>query len=416
MSRSLSVIVLMLAIALPAMAMADDTGLDPLLELLVRKGVITQEEAQALQTEADAEESTPAVAPAAPAAEPAPASAPALKGLKIGTTTYLSYQDGQTGGDDFSQFRIKRGYVDIRQKITDTFSVRLTPDVTQDSTGDIKVRMKYAYGQFQWDDYGVLGKPKVEFGIAHMPWLDFEESVNRYRMQDTMFLERNGIFNSADAGVMFGANLGRELDEGYRTNVNSHYAGRWGSFQVGVYNGGGYHSSEANADKVVEGRLTLRPLPDVAPGLQLSVLGLDGKGNVADTSSAPAPDWTVFNAMVSHESPRFTATGQWYTGDGNQKGGAIGADGTARRQEGWSLYTEVKLDPARTWAVFGRYDRFDGDADSPSGDAVTKRSILGLAWWFHKSNAWVLDYDRVELDTPGSDTDHRLQLTLQIKY
>ncbi len=414
MTRYLAVIVLTLAVALPGVVGAEGTDLDPLLELLIAKGVITREEAAALQAEAAAEPATEST-PETPAAPTAPAPAGALKGLKIGTTTYLSYQDGEAGGDDFSRFTIKRGYIDIRQKISDSFSVRLTPDVTQDSSGDVKVRMKYAYGQFQWHELGFLAKPTVEFGIAHMPWLDFEESINRYRMQDTMFLERNGIFNSADVGVMFGANLGGELDESYRSNVNSHFAGRWGSFQLGVYNGGGYHASEANTNKVIEGRFTLRPLPDIVPGLQVSLLGLDGEGNVSDAAGAPAPDWRVVNAMVSYESPRFVATGQIYSGDGNQKGSAVNPDGSARAQDGWSLFSEVRLDEARKWAVFGRYDEFDADTDG-SGDRVSKRSILGLAWWFHKSNAWVLDYDRVEHEGAGVDADHRLQLTLQIKY
>lgn len=412
MSRFPTVAALILALGLPLLGNAADARLDPLLELLIAKGVITREEAASLQAEAAAE----ATPPPPPAPTPtAPPAAPVLKGLKIGTTTYLSYQDGRSGGEDFSRFTLKRGYIDIRQQVTDRFGVRLTPDVTQDGSGDFKLRMKYAYGQFQWRELGFLGQPTVEFGIAHMPWLDFEESIDRYRMQDTMFLERNGIFNSADVGVMFGANLGGELDEDYRSRVNSHFAGRWGSFQVGVYNGGGYHAGEANTDKVLEGRLTVRPLPDVVPGLQVSVLGLGGKGNVADTPAAPAPDWSVFDAMVSYESPRFVATGQWYTGEGNQKGTATAADGTARSQDGWSLFGEVRLDPARRWAVFGRHDHFDPDTDS-STDDLTKRSILGLAWWFHKSNAWVLDYDRVEHDAAGVDPDHRLQLTLQIKY
>jgi len=404
--------VLMMAAAATVLA-AEPKELDPLLKLLVKKGVITQEEARSLQAEAAAEQATPP--PAATLAPAAPAPAPALKGLKIGTTTYLSYQDGSSAGSDYSRFTIKRGYIDIRQSISEVFSARLTPDVTQDSSGDFKLRFKYAYGQFQWQQAGFLGKPTVEFGLAHMPWLDFEESINRYRMQDTMFLERNGIFNSADTGVIFGANLGGEMPEDYRKNVNSHYAGRWGSFQVGIYNGGGYHAAEANTNKVLEGRFTVRPLPDVVPGLQLSLVGVTGKGNLKDLPGAPAPDWSLFDAMVSYESPRFVATGQWYSGDGNQGGTAVKVDGTARSQKGWSLFGEARLDEARQWAAIARYDHFDSDADSPTND-VQKRSILGLAWWFFKDNAWLLDYEQVEHSLDGLDTDHRLQLTLQIKY
>ena len=54
-----------------------------------------------------------------------------------------------------------------------------------------------------------------------MPWLDFEEHINNFRMQDTMFMERNGLFNSADVGVMAGGNLGRHDVDDYQKNVSN---------------------------------------------------------------------------------------------------------------------------------------------------------------------------------------------------
>jgi len=408
--------------------------MDPLLQLLVEQGVITEEQALAVQVEYDrraAEEAAPARAaepeeePTAPAVEPVaeevaqPAAGENLSGvkdLKVGALTYLSYQDGTTAdGSDYSQFRIKRGYIDIRKKITPYFSARITPDVHQDDTGDLKVRLKYAYGQFNWEGSGLLQKPYVEFGVSHMPWLDFEEHINRFRMQDTMFMERNGLFNSADIGVLFGANLGPELDESYRERVNDHYAGRWGSFGVGVYNGAGYHASENNDSKAIEGRLTVRPVPGVVPGLQFSVFGVSGEGNVPDDTGEPVPDWNVLAGMVSYESPRLVLTAQYEQGDGNQKGSAVRPDGTAQPHDGYSFFTEVRLDREQTYSLIGRYDRFDTDRDDPASDVAT-RWIAGFAWRFFKGNYWLLDFDRLEHTAPGLDTEDRVQLTLQIKY
>jgi len=279
----------------------------------------------------------------------------ALKGLSIGTLTYISYQDGNDSGGDFSQFKVKRAYVNIVKKITSSFSFRITPDTHLDSTGDSKVRLKYAYGKFSFKGNDVVGKPYLEVGLAHMPWLDFEEHINRFRLQDTMFMERNGLFNSADGGVMFGGNLGPELPDEYRKNVNDHYAGRHGSFQVGVYNGGGYHAAENNTNKVLEGRLTYRPAPDTLPGLQLSLFALSGDGNVADN----APDWQVLTAMVSYESPLWVFTGQYYEGEGNQKGTSVAADGSALDQDGYSFFTEVRCPKNRNYSLIARYDSFD---------------------------------------------------------
>ena len=400
--------------------------LDPLLELLVKKGVITEAEATALQAEADSEKAAPAApapatdAPAAPAT-PSPAELPAaLKGLKIGTTAYLSYQDGSANdasgvGQDYNKFVLKRGYIDVRKEITPYFNARITPDIYLDSSGNTNVRMKYLYGAFTKKELGFIGKPYVEFGMAHMPWLDFEENINRFRMQDTMFMERNGLFNSADVGVLAAGNFGEELPKEYKERVNSGQAGRWGSFGVGLYNGGGYSASEKNSNKVLEGRVSLRPLPDIVPGLQFSAFGISGKGNIEETATVTAPDWEVLAGMVSYESPRLVLTGQYEQGKGNQKGTAVDARGDALDHDGYSFFTEVRLDEAQKYSLFGRFDHFDPNTDDPAAD-VTERTIVGFAWQFAKNNYWVLDFDRLEHGTDGRDTEDRVQLTLQIKY
>lgn len=426
---------LMLCFALPVFAQADEPEMDPLLKLLVEQGVITAEQARAVQAEYDDQNSSATTvaaatppAPAGAAAGAAPAAAPAeiaqtqvvppgLKDLSIGTLVYLSYQNGNTSsGEDYNQFRIKRGYIDIRKTITPYFSARVTPDVFQDAAGDLALRLKYAYGQFNWNWGGLIQKPHVEFGVAHMPWLDFEEQINRFRMQDTMFMERNGLFNSADIGVFFGGNFGREMPDDFKKNVQSHFVGRWGSFGIGVYNGGGYHAVEKNTNKAIEGRLTIRPLPDIVPGLQVSAFGIAAKGNQADdTPEASVPDMQVLAAMISYESRRLVVGAQYERGEGNQSGSAVDASGNALPHDGFSLFTEIRLDRNARFSLLGRYDQFDTNRDD-SASNVKKRMIAGFAWQFFKGNYWVLDFDRLEHTAPGLDTEDRVQLTLQIKY
>ncbi|NOZ79763.1 MAG: hypothetical protein GXP48_11410 [Acidobacteria bacterium] len=404
---------------------------DPLLTLLIKKGVITAQEAQELQGEyramkrqaAEKQQETASAVARTEARKVVAEAAPStlklptfLNGFKIGVEAYISFQDGKrykgVPGEtsDYSQFTLKRGYLNITKKISPHFEARLTPDVHQDSTGDWKARFKYVYGKFKWQGSGVLGKPYIEFGLAHMPWLDFEEHINRFRMQDPMFMERSGLFNSADVGIMFGANLGGELPESYRKNVNGHYAGRYGSFQVGIYNGAGYHAKERNTNKVVEARLSLRPLSTVAPGLQLSLFGVTGKGN-----TAAEPDWNLFSTMLSWESPRLVLTGQYVTGTGNQNGSAIDAAGRSLDRDGYSAFTEIRLGAKRDISLIGRYDHFDPDTHSLTNDQQD-RWIAGIAWQFLKGNYWLLDYQNVQHDNPLIPNEGRIQLTLQVKY
>jgi len=323
-----------------------------------------------------------------------------LDGLSVGALWYLSYQYT----DDANQTVIKRGYVDIKKKVlkwgANGLEARITPDVHQDETGDVKMRVKYAYGKFSWKS--VSWEPWLEAGLVHMPWLDFEEHVNLFRMQDTMFIERNKTFNSADFGVTFGGFLGPKLDG------PKHYPGRYGSFAVGVYNGGGYHAAEQNENKVLEGRLTLRPLPDRLPGLQLSYFGVVGKGNT-DVS----PDYSVNMGMLSYESSRGVLTATYYAGKGNNGGSAVDAEGQALSRKGFSVFGELRIPSAKRLSLIGRYDAFDPD-DSVADDE-NQRLIAGVACDLGHHNTLLLDYDRVSYSSDKAD-DNRVQLTLQIKY
>lgn len=324
--------------------------------------------------------------------------------VKIGGLWYLSYQGLDA---DPSAFLIKRGYINIETLVLPNMSARITPDVTVDATGDLKVRLKYAYAKFHAPDLGFLTRPEVEVGVVHMPWLDFEEHINLYRMQDTMFLERNGLFNSADLGLTFMALLGGTVADDYQKSVSAHYPGRWGSIAFGVYNGGGYHAAEKNDNKVVEGRLTVRPLPDVLPGLQFSLFAIRGKGNII-----AEPDWQVNAVMGSYQSRHFVFTAQWTDAIGNQKGTALSPLGRSLERDGTSIFVEGRLTPR--WSVILRHDTFD--PDRRTGGDENDRAIIGLAYHLGKGNTILLDLDHLSFDHPAHPSMNRLQLTLQVKY
>ena len=355
--------------------------------------------------------------PAAPKAE-LPA---ALKSFKPIATFYLSYQAGSkySGSPnttvDYNSFLLKRGYFGADMDVTPYLTGRFVGDITLDSTGDVKLRAKYLYAKFHWKGNTIITNPYVEFGLAHMPWLDFEEAINGFRMQDTMFLERNGIFNSADVGVLVGSDLGGSLGSDYKSKVNSHYAGRYGSWQVGVYNGGGYHAAEKNTNKVFEGRLSLRPVPASVPGLQFTVFGIVGKGNVAPANGMELPDWKSFNGMVSYESQYFTFTGQGYFGTGNQSGSALQLDGTSADQRGFSLFASAHIPTPRLTekiSILGRFDEFN--SNTKISNDVQRRFIVGVSFHLYKSNILLFDFERLNHSIQTIPGENRGQVTMQV--
>ncbi len=382
-----------------------------------------------------------APAAAAPEAAAAPAlGAPAagdpLAGVSIGGLAYFDYSLGRTPMPqdrqaDLNRFKLTRGYLTVKKQISGWLSARITMDLTQDDSGDYKRREKYYYAEARAAGGGLLTDLRAEIGMGHMPWLDFEEHINPYRCQGTMAIERAGTFNSADLGVSLRGGFGGRLADAKRRTGNTDYDGRWGSWHVGVYNGGGYHASEKNENKTLQGRLTLRPLPDRLPGLQGSCLGILGRGNVAATDSTGIPDYRVALIMASYEHPRATVTLQRFATEGNAKGTWVDAGGAALQTRGWSAFAVARLDgaPGR-WSAWARYDRFDADQDDAIADRTAYDLLAGgVVCDLHKGNLVMLVYEqtRHEADfgsqkgaVPAAGTrlgdERKLQLVQQIKF
>jgi len=176
------------------------------------------------------------------------------------------------------------------------------------------------------------------------------------------------VFNSADAGVSLRGHFAGELEDAEEKTGSHYYPGRYGSWHVGVYNGSGYHASEENNNKALEGRLTWRPLPDVIPGLQLSYFGIYGEGNDKDNPAGDWPDYVVNMGMLSYENPWLILTGQYFTTEGSAKGTWVDASGHALETAGYSFFGNLKLPVLDAQYQVGQGLRVRGE--------VAKRPVL----------------------------------------
>lgn len=330
-----------------------------------------------------------------------------LERTRLSTLLFLHYGGGEEGGTGFNRFYVSRGYLTLKLRPVSWFRARATLDVYEDDDG-WELRYKYIYGRFIAPvETAFVSEPLVEFGLVHVPWLSYEEEINRYRMQGTMFLERIGLFNSADLGITAGTLLGRKLSAEDQARSSKHFPGTWGSISLGLYNGGGYHGGgEFNKSKVFMSRLSVRPLGPWLPQLQLSYVMIHGKGNTAE-----APDWDLHAAFASFDSPYVVVTGQLAAGHGHQKGERLRPDGASQALLGASGFAELRWLRVGA-AAFGRYDwaRWDTGA----GDETTGRLITGLAYFFYGDCALVTDLDylwRLDGDQPD---DWEVKLTLQV--
>ncbi|MGA2296215.1 MAG: hypothetical protein ABSG15_01545 [FCB group bacterium] len=325
---------------------------------------------------------------------------------------FLAYQ-GQLSQGNYTNnsFMVNRVYFTVRKNIYKFLSVRVTTDVFQDTTGNMELKLKYVYANFKFDDFAFFTKPYIEAGMIHTPWLDFEEAINTNRMQGTMFMERNKLFASSDIGVAAFTYLGGEMDDNYKKIVSGAYAGRYGSLVLGVYNGSGYNVAEANFNKSIEARLSIRPIPDIIPGLQLSYLGIFGKGNTAQKALTDlVPDWTANMGMISYESEYFNITGEYFTGSGNATGSYASAAKVATKIDGYSVFAMGKM---ASWRLFARYDSFVPDTDAKTLEN-NNRVIVGLGYDLGHSNILLLDFDKNYLKSKASPDVNLVKLTMQL--
>jgi hypothetical protein len=278
--------------------------------------------------------------------------------VQVGVLSYLQYGAELENRDGHNAFDVTRGYINIRGNLSPKISYRMTPDVKRvtDSSlaGTTVVRLKYLYLQVQAPATG----SRLKLGIHQTPWIDFEQSINRYRVQGTMFSERIGVVPaSGDFGL------------GYLTPL----PGGLGEVEAGVYNGEGYSKADPSKHKSLQGRLSVDAFRRTPLGDRVRLHGFYDLGWY-DTDR-PRRHGIV---MASYEDDHVVATGQWLAGTERARAAAT------RNSElrGYSAFLEIRED-ATGWAGLARFDDFDPDTAAAGDDH--QRIIAGAAYWARPS-------------------------------
>ena len=188
--------------------------------------------------------------------------------VTFGVVSFLQYAAELHESDGYNSFDVTRGYFNVQARLSDRVKVRFTPDVrpTTDASLDrnLALRLEYASLDVQASD-----SVAVMFGLHEMPWLTFEESLNRYRVLGPFFAERLGLIPGAtDLGASIRATTGR-------TDIH-----------LGVYNGEGYGRAEIDKYKSIDGRATFRPFAEESELGTVSISGFYQYRLVRERSSA----------------------------------------------------------------------------------------------------------------------------------
>jgi hypothetical protein len=310
--------------------------------------------------------------------------------VRVGATMYMdwTYQQNPTVTDadgnviNPNSFNVTRAYINVTGQLSHIVAFRITPDIVREtglvtlaqgnsvSNDSLIFRIKYAFAQFNLDDWMTKGS-WARFGIQQMPLIDYEEGIYRYRFQGTTFTEREGFYNSADAGASF------------HYNIPSNY----GEVHVGVYDGEGYAKTDPNDQKAIEIRGTLRPFARNAPLLR----GLRVTGFYFGDNYIKNAERTRGVGQVTFEA-RYLNAGFDYITAHDQPSIKL-PDVPA---SGWSWWSTPKKPFANGSSLEAllRYDHLQPNTNTP---ADRTRTIAGVAYWFPHtgavSSALMLDYD-----------------------
>lgn len=302
---------------------------------------------------------------------------------------YIGFQHQEE--DNFNQFQLKRAYITYKPQITPWLSGRITPDITIDregaDRGNIELRLKYLYAQFSLNDFSIFTGSNIKVGLTPRPWIDYEQKINHYRAQGPMFLETADVINSTDYGLNFNTSFGKKYEP---NGFTSGSPGTYGSMAIGVYNGGGYHAIEENANKTLEWRLTFRPFPKKFGGLLATYHGAWGNSNSIRNNR-----FRLNGVHLAYEHKFFLIYGEYYEGFGSYNDGFI-SERTYRSvpHHGYSAFAEFR-EPKTGLAAWLRYDSQYLDYTQPELAFEEERLIIAAVWRFHKNNKLILSYDKL---------------------
>src|SRR5712671_2138812 len=140
---------------------------------------------------------------AAQTAPPSP-DAPAVKvgGVLFADYTYTAsiappVRDADGNEIHPNAFNVSRVYINILGNLNRYISFRITPEVARETSsssslsGSQTFRVKFAWAELNLDQWLTKGS-WIRVGLNQTPWIDYEETIYRYRFQGPIFVDREG--------------------------------------------------------------------------------------------------------------------------------------------------------------------------------------------------------------------------------
>jgi hypothetical protein len=337
--------------------------------------------------------------------------------LQFSGTHYLGFiNKDMKEGDSTNNFEVRRNYVQVKAYVLDDPKsyLRVTLDATYsnktaDDGGHADVYVKYAYLYLN----NVLPYTGMEFGMAHRPWIDYEEHQGWWmRSVSKVFVETSEaghLTNSADLGVNF------KTKTPYFTS------------ELGIFNGEGYHGeNDGNDDEEIgdgvsaEWRLTAallgngekkrKPLKD--DYFDLSFFGQYNMDNSANADAlGNVEDYNFYGFHTVYNTPSFLISAQYVTSENDQ------VNTTDWNGQGYSVNGTFRFGEKKQFSAFARYDEWENENSTTGVVSYTEENaIYGVAWQQNKNFKWLLSGQTYNRDNGNSSDYTSAMLTAEVHW
>jgi len=347
--------VALIALSLAGVASAEDKPVvdELLIDRLVEKGVLNQEEAASIRAEAAIKEQDAAAAKKK-------FSVQGKTKIDLGGYVQAQYVNDASAKDEF---KVRRARLDLRGNLSNV-GWRLQVDAVQplkdvvttvgppSKTTKVVTRpiLLDAYLDYNFDTYASVrvGQFKLPFGRENLESSPNLDTINRSQVTEKLVPGRD----IGSQGRDIGAQVSGSYDFGGDRKIVD--------YAVGVFNGAGVNVGEDNKRKDVGARVVVYPIK----GLGLGLAHYNGR-----TGSAGDVEKIRTGAEVTYAVDALTLKGEY----------VLGNDGVTDKY-GW--YAQAGYRFFNDYEAVVKYDSYDPNKDA-SGDR-TDVTTAGLNWFVNK--------------------------------
>lgn len=362
------------------------------------------------------------------------------KSIEFSGTHYFGFTSNSYGannanaGSSAAGFEMRRNYVQAKAFLNDKDYFRVTLDAIKEleaaptangmSSGYSGAFVKYAYLYLD----NILPYTGAEIGIAHRPWIDYEEhngwyyrSINKVLIEDKFSCFQKTAGTNSSATTCVGPDLVNSADLGVNFKTKTPYF----TSELGIFNGEGYHADKnaanqqnSNAGQMsYEWRLTGHIFGDGKKVgkykldqdmyANISFAGLSSKNHKDDTitvgdNAEYDRDMYIIHGVFNH--PYGLIAAQYVDAKDRGHNDVSSAVKTrAKDMTMWSINGELR--PVKDWTILARYDDMKTEYPDQTASATGNNEldvndatqwIAGVAYKYSKNINFIASYKQVD--------------------